>query len=49
MFENVLLNFLSIYSLAKFLELPEEERIFDEKIHSKVEELDEDNEDEMVY
>lgn len=33
MFDCRLLNYLSIYSLLKFLELPKDQRIFDDKIH----------------
>jgi hypothetical protein len=46
MFECTLLNFLSVYSLLKFIELPKEQRIFDDKIQPKPieEEVDEEQE-----
>lgn len=46
--KSTLLNFLSLYSLAKFLELPEDERIFRENVHIIPKEFDDTNEEEMV-
>jgi len=49
MFDSELLNYLSLYALAKFLELPPEERVFNEKVHKKYVPIDEDeiNEEEI--
>jgi len=49
MFDSELLNYLSLYALAKFLELPPEERVFNEKLHKKYVPIDEDeiNEEEI--
>jgi hypothetical protein len=42
MFDNELLNLLSVYSLLKWLELPAEQRLFDNKPKEKDVESDED-------
>lgn len=47
MFENELLNLLSIYSLIKFAEQPKEARVFDEVIGA-IEAVEEEDEDEEV-
>uniref|UniRef100_A0A914BVV3 Uncharacterized protein n=1 Tax=Acrobeloides nanus TaxID=290746 RepID=A0A914BVV3_9BILA len=51
MFECTLLNFLSVYSLLKFIELPKEQRIFDDKIQPKPveEEIDEEQENIKMF
>ncbi|TKR95081.1 hypothetical protein L596_009297 [Steinernema carpocapsae] len=47
MFDNKLVNLMSIYSCLKWVELPVEERVFSEEIHPKEEEEEDINEEDQ--